>query len=200
MAQHGRSYNMPISISGTTGVSLVTDASITPVKLSQPMVTMTAVNSTSGTAIDFTGIPSWAKRITVVYSNVSTNAAGAAYHIVQLGVSGTPQTTGYSSVAGAIGFANNTSGTLAATNGFIIGFATAAATVFRGLTLILTNISGNTWVGSFSGGGTDGSGGGVMTTGGGSVTLTGVPNMIRVTTANGTDLFDAGVINVQYEG
>ena len=33
----------------------------------------TAVASTSGTAIDFTSIPSWVKRITVMFSGVSTS-------------------------------------------------------------------------------------------------------------------------------
>lgn len=192
---------MPISISGTTGVSLVTDASITPVKLSQPLVTMTAVNSTSGTAIDFTGIPSWVKRITVVCSNISTNGAGAAPYIVQLGVASVIQTTGYSSSGGAIGFANTSSGTAAITNGFLLGYASlATATVIRGITLILTNVSGNIWVGTYFGGGTDATGNGVMTVGGGTVTLTGAPNIVRITTSNGTDSFDAGVVNVQYEG
>jgi hypothetical protein len=39
------------------------------------IVSGTAVASTSGTSIDFTGIPSWVKRITVMFNGVSTDAA-----------------------------------------------------------------------------------------------------------------------------
>ena len=52
----------------------------------------TAQASTSGTAIDFTGIPSWAKRITVMFNGVSTN--GTSNPQIQLG-SGSPTTSGY---------------------------------------------------------------------------------------------------------
>ena len=36
---------------------------------------MTAQNTTSGTSIDFTGIPSWVKRITVMFQGVSTTGS-----------------------------------------------------------------------------------------------------------------------------
>ena len=53
----------------------------------------TAVASTSGTAITFTGIPSTAKRITVMFNGVSTN--GSSDLLLQIG-SGSVTTTGYS--------------------------------------------------------------------------------------------------------
>ena len=37
-------------------------------------------------------------------------------------------------------------------------------------------------------------------TSGGSVTLSGILDRIRITTVNGTDTFDAGSINILYEG
>jgi hypothetical protein len=49
--------------------------------------------SASGTSVDFTGIPSTAKRITVMFSGVSTN--GTSIIQVQLGDSGGVETTGY---------------------------------------------------------------------------------------------------------
>ena len=52
----------------------------------------TAVASTSGTSIDFTSIPSWVKRITVMFSGVSTN--GTSYPQIQLGA-GSVTTSGY---------------------------------------------------------------------------------------------------------
>ena len=47
--------------SATTGTfsSTPADGSITPAKLSQPLTLATAVATTSGTAVDFTSIPSW---------------------------------------------------------------------------------------------------------------------------------------------
>ena len=61
--------------SATSGTfsTVPADGSITPAKLSQPFTSGTAVTSTSGTAIDFTGIPSWVKRITVMLNGVSTS-------------------------------------------------------------------------------------------------------------------------------
>ena len=59
-----------------------------------PIVNGTAQASTSGTSIDFTGIPSWAKRISIILSGVSINASGIL--LVQLG-SGSITSTGYAS-------------------------------------------------------------------------------------------------------
>jgi hypothetical protein len=53
----------------------------------------TAVASTSGVSIDFTSIPSWVKRITVMFSGVSTN--GTSPLQVQLGTSGGVDATSY---------------------------------------------------------------------------------------------------------
>ncbi len=49
--------------------------------------------TTSGTFKEFTGIPSWARRITLALWYVSTN--GAANILVQLGTGGAPTTSGY---------------------------------------------------------------------------------------------------------
>jgi len=58
-----------------------------------PLVSGTSQASTSGTSIDFTGIPSWVKRITVMFNGVSTN--GTSNKQIQLGDSGGFETTGY---------------------------------------------------------------------------------------------------------
>ena len=47
------------------------------------LVSGTAVASTSGTSIDFTGIPSWVKRITVMFNGVSTS--GTSFKQIQIG-------------------------------------------------------------------------------------------------------------------
>jgi hypothetical protein len=171
--------NAPITLtspvtSGTpTGVGVLTSG--------------TAVASTSGTSINFTDIPSWVKRITVMFSGVSTN--GASNYLIQLGTGGT---TGYVSAAGRVYTGTSTQ---TSTAGFIIGWDNAAF-VSQGI-LTFANLSGNTWVGS---GTVSSSASTAMSISlGGTVSLGGVLNMVRITTVNGTDTFDAGSVNILYE-
>lgn len=151
----------------------------------------TAIASTSGTTIDFTGIPSWAKRITVMFSGVSTS--GASTKLVQIG-SGSFTTSGYSG-GGAV-ITNTAVGGAGITNGFSLGNSGAAADVVSG-NMVIQNITGNTWVASFSGGGSNVN---FALVSGGSLSLGGVLDRIRITTSNGTDTFDAGTVNIMYEG
>jgi hypothetical protein len=53
----------------------------------------TAVASTSGTSIDFTGLPAWVKKITVMFQGVSSNSS--SLWLLQLGTSGGVTTSGY---------------------------------------------------------------------------------------------------------
>jgi hypothetical protein len=151
----------------------------------------TAVASTSGTSIDFTGIPSWVKRITVMFNEMSTN--GSSFRLVQLGTgSASFANTGYLSTASIIAAA--VANTTNSTAGFII-YADNAAYVTSGH-MILTNISGNIWICSH----TTKTASTATEFGAGSVTLGAVLTGVRITTANGTDTFDAGTINILYEG
>jgi len=154
----------------------------------------TAVASTSGTSIDFTGLPAWIKRITVILSGVSLS--GTSNPLIQLGTGSTTFTTsGYSSASTYTNNSANNSLGATATNGCIF-FAngTAAAAVSGNITI--TNVSGNAWV--FSGAGYHTSG--LTLTTGGIVTLGAVLTAVRITTVNGTDTFDAGTVNILYEG
>lgn len=155
------------------------------------MVLGTAVASTSGTSIDFTGIPSWVKRIIVMFSGASTN--GASHLLVQIG-SESVTTTGYYSQSNALATAGSTAynGT-SSTNGFII-FDTVASYSLSGH-IILTKMGNNKWVSSHVIGGSDNRSGG-----GTSPILSNQLDRIRITTVNGTDSFDAGQINIMYEG
>ena len=146
----------------------------------------TAVASTSGTSIDFTGIPSTAKRITVMFSGVSTN--GASFKRVQLGDSGGIETTGY------LGSDSQNATPATTTGGFDIA-SNAAADVIHGA-MIIMNITGNTWVCMAMTGKSDA---GTIHTGGFSKSLSDVLTQVRITTVNGTDTFDAGTINILYE-
>lgn len=152
----------------------------------------TAVASTSGTAIDFTGIPSWAKRVTVMFQGLSTNGTSTVQ--VQLGAgsilsSGYLGAAGWSINGGGIAVGNNSSGFR------IDGFAGAGNTRHGMATLAL--VSSNAWVFSSVDGLSDSAGVGY---GGGSVSLSGTLDRVRITTVNGTDTFDAGTINIMWEG
>lgn len=153
----------------------------------------TAQASTSGTSIDFTNIPSWVKRITVMYSGVSTN--GTSQTQVQIGTGGVATTSGY---AGSVD--STTTGVSAAT--FTTGLCLirsglqAAASVMHGQ-VVFTNVSGNTWVGTNLGALSNT---GVVMFGATSITLGGALDMVRFTTVGGTNTFDAGSINILYEG
>ena len=150
----------------------------------------TAVASTSGTSIDFTGIPSWVKRITVMFNGVSTN--GASFPQIQIG-SGSIVTSGYSSFAAYVVNSAPTSAS-SATTGFHMNDGLAASTRFG--SMVITNITGNTWVSNHTMGDI---GGVVVFMGGGSLALGGTLDRVRITTVNGTDTFDAGSINILYE-
>lgn len=158
-----------------------------------PVVSGTAVASTSGTSIDFTSIPSWVKRITVMFSGVSTN--GSSNIQVQIG-SGSIVTTGYAGGSSVI--TSSGIGTGNVTSGFLTENSSGAITssTIRHGNMVLTNVSGNIWSASgvFLHSGT--STGGLS---GGSITLSGTLDRVRVTTVNGTDTFDAGTINILYE-
>jgi hypothetical protein len=177
------------AVAGTNTITFPSGSGTVAVQgLSTNIVSGTAVASTSGTSIDFTGIPNWAKRITVIFNNVSLS--GTSNIIVQLGTSSGVATTGYLSTATR---AAGTVGTTSVTTGFNIN-NTLAAEVVSGL-MTISNQYGNLWVSSHT---TKYS---TSTTGfgGGDVTLGDVLNRVRITSVNGTDTFDAGSINILYE-
>ena len=154
------------------------------------IVSDTAKASTSGTSIDFTGIPSWVKRITVMFDSVSTN--GTSNPLIQLGDSGGIETTGYFSMAGFTTTSATANG-LNYTSGFGVGSGNAANSIAA--QFILSNISGNIWVitGTYA---QNTNGSGYVA---GSKTLSDTLTQVRITTVNGTDAFDAGTINIFYE-
>ena len=151
----------------------------------------TAVASTSGTSIDFTSIPSWVKRVTVMLNGVSTSATSNIQ--IQIGA-GSVTTSGYTCYIGNIDGTNATSVTTA-TCGFIAKSGVGAAALYSGV-MVITLLTGNTWLSTNS---TSGSSG-VTTFSNGSLALGGTLDRVRITTVNGTDTFDAGSINILYEG
>jgi len=159
----------------------------------QRIVRATAVASTSGTSIDFTGIPAWVEKITVMFSSVSLNSTGA--FLIQLGDSGGVETSGYDAtlIIGSNGSANTVNTSVA---GF--PFYSGANTFTLSGSMIITNITGNTWVeqGVFNNSTTTP----FVTSTAGTKTLSATLDRVRITTTTGTDTFDAGTVNIIYEG
>ena len=161
---------------------------------SKNLTLMTAQATTSGTSIDFTGIPSWAKRITVMFNGVSTN--GTSPPQIQLGA-GSIDSTGYSSSQGGI-INSGVLGTLASvtTTGILISNNMAIADTLGG-SLVISLMGSNIWTAS---GITNKANTAYVGICGGNKTLSGVLDRVRITTLNGTDTFDAGSVNILYEG
>jgi hypothetical protein len=149
------------------------------------------VVTASGTSVDFTSIPSWVKRVTVMLNGVSTN--GVTNILLRLGTSGGVQATGYLGASGYVG------GTPVATNpttAFSLYYDTASDVIHGSITFSQLNSASNIWVAQ---GFTSWSTRAFSQLTSGSVTLSGTLDRVRITTVNGTDTFDAGSINILYE-
>lgn len=207
---------MPVTINGSTGISGVNgsagspaligsdadtglifapgqvSASLNGLTANVPLVLGTAQASTSGTVVDFTGIPSWAKRITVLFNGVSTS--GTSLVLVQLGDSGGIENTGYTSTCMYDG------GVVASsTAGFVIDTTASATSTRFGAFRIFSFGSGNSWVAEGQVSGLTSGGTRVINSCGGGKDLSDTLDRIRITTVNGTDTFDAGSVNIMYE-
>lgn len=156
--------------------------------LSSNIVSGTVQASTSGSAITFTGIPSWAKRVTVMLQGVSGSATAILY--MQIG-SGSLVATGYLGNATYLPLNTatnaNTYWPLEAGNGL-------GAAALRHGSFVLVNITGNTWVMSGMQANSNDSGASVAA---GSLALSGALDRVSIALTAGT--FDAGNINILYE-
>lgn len=173
---------MPLILDGTAGMTVPQGA------VYNGLQTATAQASTSGTSIDFIGIPLWVKRITVMFNVVSTSATSNIQ--AQIG-SGSVTTSGYLSNFNTF---SGSPGGVSATSGFVLASTVAAAT-WSGQFQIIT-LGSNIWVASGVIARVDAT---VLSMFGGSITLAGSLDRVRITTVNGTDTFDAGSINIVYE-
>lgn len=177
---------------GTSGQVLTSQGSgAAPVWATASGITSgTAQASTSGTSIDFTGLPAGLKRITVMFNGVSTS--GTSFIQFQIG-SGSIDTTNY--FGAQTQQASGASGGASGTSGFGIQSALAANLIYgHG---VFNLLGSNTWTFSFNGATTTGQA--VTLLSAGAKTLSGTLDRVRITTVNGTDTFDAGTINILYE-
>jgi hypothetical protein len=174
---------------GNAGKALVTSGSAASWTTVNGITSGTAVASTSGTSIDFISIPAGVKRVTVMFSGVSTS--GASVLQIQIGTSSGVQTTGY---LGSYGYGQEPSFNL--TTGFGI-YNDTSTDIFHGSsTLNLLDSSSGVWTwNSMYGWNTRA----YQLPGAGSKTLSGTLDRVRITTVSGADTFDAGSINISWE-
>ena len=190
----GNGTSAPQFVAPSTSGNVLTSngTTWTSVAGAYPLTSGTAVASTSGTSIDFTSIPSWVKRVTVMFNGVSTD--GTSPVTIQIGDSGGVEISGYLGTIGRTG-----AGTGGANNstGFLVEDGGAAVVVRQGsIVLTLLNASTNTWTAMGAVGRSDSANVYIQ---GGFKSLSATLDRVRITTSGGTDTFDAGSINILYE-
>jgi len=189
---------------GTDATQTLTNKTLTSPTITSPTISGAVVStmassvitsgtavSASGTSVDFTGIPSWAKRVTVMFNSLSSN--GTSTWLIQIGDSGGVEITGYAGTCSVLG--NASAGTSTVYSAGFLLIATNAAFTGQG-TFVITLLGSNTWTGFGIMGRSDGANT-IMSAG--FKTLSDTLDRVRITTTNGTDTFDAGTINILYE-
>ena len=180
------SGNLTFATAPVTSVNTFTGA------VQSVIVSGTAVASTSGTSITFTGIPSWAKRVTIMFNGVGIS--GTSTILFQVG-SGSATTTGYLG-SGWATVHTGSNQVATATNGMIVNYGVAATRWNGQAVFSLLNATGNIWACyGFLSSSTNTGVAGFSTT----VPLSGSLDRVIITTSNGTDTFAAGSINILYE-
>lgn len=177
----------------TAGTGLtITDTTITAsgggITLGTPQA------STSGSTITFSSIPAGTKKITVMFNGISVNGSNAAPITIQLGDSGGLETTGYT---GDLTYLSTGVShlTLSGLTGFPLDTNAGAAGIYFGSFVFdLLDSSTNTWMGN-----------GQSATSSDSRTITGVKalsaTLDRIAfVAPGATTFDAGTVNIAYQG
>jgi hypothetical protein len=167
------------------GVATIDNGVVTPAKLSQPFTSGTAVTA-SGSSIDFTSIPSWAKKITIIINEVSTTVNSPI--LIRIGTSSGIETTGYSTTISNIA---STAGTASYTIGFYASTTLVSSRNLTGIASICL-VGSNTWISSYVG--NDGSNSIISS---GSKILSSTLDRISLVATAGS--FDAGSVNIIYQ-
>jgi hypothetical protein len=179
--------DIPFATIDETANTITIDSGVVVPKL----VRGTAVAATSGTAIDFTGIPAGVDQITILFSGVAMTGADTADLMIQIGDSGGFETTGYSAE-----FEGGTTSGITGTS-FMQIFNMTDAALHNGM-VILSRIDGNTWVSAgniFE----HAAGAGNSKRSAGTKTLSGELTQVRISSGGAIDTFSAGTINIFYQ-
>jgi hypothetical protein len=184
--------NAALPLAGGTMTGVITYATAQP-----RLVRGTAVATTSGSTVDFTSLPSWIKRFTIVLDNVSVT--GSDNILIQLGDSGGIETTGYISsttyITTIVSPPSFNGGGFSSTSGIIV--TAGAPQNWPTGSILFDNISGNRWIASgvFNFANLAGANGYSA----GEKTLSATLDRVRIA-ITGTDTFDNGSVNIIYEG
>ena len=189
-----------VVISGDTSGAITVSAPLVAGTNTLTLQAATATNAvnTLGTAVaytsfttttynDFTSIPSWVKKITVLFYGISTN--NTSNLIIQVG-SGSIATSGYSSAAWTTNVSNANS-----TTAFLLTGTNAAVYAWSGFATICL-VGSNVWVLNSSLGVQSAS---AMSIGSGNVALGGTLDRVRISSVT-PDTFDGGTVNLLLEG
>ncbi len=180
----GTSANQIVKLNGSAQLPAVDGSLLTGITAG--FTVGTPVATTSGTSVQYTGIPSTAKQIIITFNGVSTT--GTSVPMIQLGDSGGLENSGYSQLGGY-----GTS-TLTSTTGFTVSDTWTASNLLYG-SIILTKYGSLTWgaMGVFAFTGDN-----KVTYCAGIKTLSATLDRVGITTVGGTNTFDAGEFNVNY--
>lgn len=183
--------NIVLAADGSTTISTLTATTIQGTIKSGTAKAYNWNGVSTNTFLDFESIPSWVKRITVMFNGVSTN--GTSNVQIQLGDSGGIETTGYASTSSGMVNASNYT-PQSSTAGYVIAHFNAADITSGHM--VITKLDGNSYVSSHIAKNDTN----IVIYGGGNKTLSDTLTQLRITTVNGTDTFDAGTVNILYEG
>ena len=181
-----------VEIATASEVQVGTDTGrvLTPGNLRANMIVQTVESATtSGTAVEITGVPSWARRVTIYLDSISTN--GTSNLMIQIGDSGGAESSGY------LGSGEVSTTAVNFTTGFGLTGATAAASVCSGVAVLdCMDAASNKWLFTsqvgYSNTNSIGRGAGIKA-------LTGTLDRVRITTVGGADTFDAGGMKIAWE-
>jgi hypothetical protein len=171
-----------------------TTRAITPDALRKgALVFGTAQSPTSGTTVDFTGVPSWARRIVVIFSAVTLPGTSGSMSM-QLGAGTTPETTDYFGCTSYV--ASGDRGAAAWTSDALLGTGNGADGIsFSGVvTLTKFDTSSNSW--GIQGGLGDHTGIPIVWSPAGRKDVSGVLGIVRILVSSS---FSSGSINILYE-
>ncbi len=188
------SSNLSTSLS-SAGISILNPANLS-IPAAATGITNATLVSLTGTSLDFTGIPSWAKRVNVMVINARTDGTNSL--IIQVGDSGGIETSGYAGTVHRITSFTSFVGTQLSA-GFTFDLNPVAGDPVSGMIMIqLANPTTHTWVAHGLTGTTVASFKTTMCAG--HTALTGGPlDRIRITSTPAGDTWAAGVAVISYE-
>lgn len=184
----GITVDVPLSVANGGTAAITAAAARASLGAGQDIQLQTAVATTSGTSIDFTGIPSGVKRVTMMFNGVSTS--GGSVVLIQLGTSSGIDAAGYTATGAAI---IGSTGTVDSSIGFPFGNSNDAAGAMH-RNAVLTHMGGNVW--EIHGGMRQVTLRVGLSVGG--KTLSNILDRVRLTSTT-PDTFDAGSVSISWE-